>query len=60
MSDKPDMILVSKTFSDAMWRAFGHLGPRHRLVSRWINELGWNIEPHVYANFVAQDPPNGL
>jgi hypothetical protein len=59
MSDKPDMIIIGKGMMAAMWEAFADAGPRHRLVARWINELGWNIEPHVYANFVSQDPPNG-
>jgi hypothetical protein len=54
-ASKPNYIRVSQSFMDAYWESFAKIGPRHRLVERWINKLGWHIEPHVYENFVARD-----
>ena len=60
MNDRPDFIFASQWMWDLFWEGFARGGQRHRLVAHWIKDLGWKIEPHVYANFVAQDPPNGL
>ena len=58
-SDKPDFIIVSRAFNEAMREAECKLGPRHRLVDRWRHELGWNVEPSAVATWLEPERRNG-
>lgn len=40
---------------EAYRSAFRALGPRHRIIDRWRYDLGWKVEEHVVANWLAEE-----
>lgn len=40
---------------EAYRSAFRALGPCHRNVDRWRYELGWKVDEHVIAGYLAME-----
>lgn len=51
------MMLTSAAMQEAYRKAFRELGPRHRNVDRWIQELGWGIERRALEAYLAPESP---
>ena len=48
-------IPLNKDTWHALRVEFRSLGPRHRNVDRWENDLGWRIDPDVVDAYLAPE-----
>lgn len=53
--ERPQWVPLSKTAWEADRSAFRSIGPRHRNVDRWENDLGWRIDPAVVDAYLAPE-----
>lgn len=53
--EKPQWVPVSDEALAAYRAEFRAIGPRHRNVDRWEQDLGWRIEPEVVDAYLALD-----
>lgn len=50
------VLAINKQLSDAYWREFENMGPRHKTISRWLsNNPNWHISSEVIARYVGKE-----
>lgn len=55
MSEKPRIILASRMLMDAYRKDIESMGPRHKIVARWLYDLGWGIDAAALDAFLAPE-----
>jgi len=53
--ERPTWMPLSPAAYEALRAEFRSLGPRHRNVDRWENDLGWRIDPDVVDAYLAPE-----